>query len=83
MLAAVGTLAAQDTTRVDQGVRVGVDYRPGVGPGMVVLPGPGSTRFAPLWGGTSITPTASRWSRWPILRPAPNRAGRRGRWADR
>jgi TolB protein len=39
--AAAGTLAAQDTTRVDQGVRVGVDYRPGVRPGLVVLPGPG------------------------------------------
>src|SRR5687767_1973139 len=37
-----GTLAAQDTTRVDDGgVRVGVDYRPGVRPGLVVLPGPG------------------------------------------
>ena len=41
MFVAVGTLAAQDTTRVDQGVRVGVDYRPGVRPGLVVLPGPG------------------------------------------
>ncbi|MEO8088934.1 MAG: LpqB family beta-propeller domain-containing protein [Gemmatimonadales bacterium] len=41
MFAAGGTLAAQDTTRVDQGVRVGVDYRPGVRPGLVVLPGPG------------------------------------------
>ena len=35
------SLAAQDTTRVDEGVRVGVDYRPGVRPGLVVLPGPG------------------------------------------
>jgi TolB protein len=35
------TLAAQDTTRVEEGVRVGVDYRPGVRPGLVVLPGPG------------------------------------------
>ena len=41
IFAAAGTLAAQDTTRVDQGVRVGVDYRPGVRPGLVVLPGPG------------------------------------------
>jgi TolB protein len=32
-------LIAQDTTRVDEGVRVGVDYRPGVRPGLVVLPG--------------------------------------------
>lgn len=41
MFAAAGTLAAQDTTRVDEGVRVGVDYRPGVRPGLVVLPGSG------------------------------------------
>jgi len=40
-LAGASRLAAQDTTRVDQGVRVGVDYRPGVRPGLVVLPGPG------------------------------------------
>jgi len=40
-LAAAGSLAAQDTSRVDEGVRVGVDYRPGVRPGLVVLPGPG------------------------------------------
>jgi TolB protein len=41
MVAAAGTLAAQDTTRVDEGVRVGVDYRPGMRPGLVVLPGAG------------------------------------------
>ena len=40
MFTAAGTLAAQDTTRVDEGVRVGVDYRPGVRPGLIVLPGP-------------------------------------------
>jgi TolB protein len=40
LFAAAGTLAAQDTTRVDEGVRVGFDYRPGVRPGLVVLPGP-------------------------------------------
>jgi TolB protein len=34
-------LAAQDTTRVEEGVRVGVDYRPGVRPGLVVVPGMG------------------------------------------
>jgi TolB protein len=39
--AAAHTLMAQDTTRVEEGVRVGVDYRPGVRPGLVVLPGPG------------------------------------------
>jgi TolB protein len=33
--------SAQDTTRVEQGVRVGVDYRPGVRPGLVVLPAAG------------------------------------------
>ena len=33
--------AAQDTTRVEQGVRVGVEYQPGVRPGLVMLPGPG------------------------------------------
>ena len=38
---AAGTLGAQDTTRVDPGVRVGVDYTPGVRPGLVVLPGSG------------------------------------------
>jgi len=41
MFVSAGAVAAQDTTRVDQGVRVGVDYRPGVRPGLVVLPGPG------------------------------------------
>lgn len=40
-LLAAGRVSAQDTTRVDQGVRVGVDYRPGVRPGLVVLPGAG------------------------------------------
>src|SRR5918998_5971442 len=38
---AAGTLAAQDTTRVDEGVRVGVDYTPGTRPGLVALPGSG------------------------------------------
>jgi alkylation response protein AidB-like acyl-CoA dehydrogenase len=33
--------AAQDTTKVNEGVRVGVEYQPGVRPGLVVLPGPG------------------------------------------
>ena len=39
LFAAAPHLAAQDTTRVDAGVRVGVDYRPGMRPGLVVLPG--------------------------------------------
>jgi TolB protein len=34
-------LMAQDTTRVNEGVRIGVDYTPGVRPGLVVLPGVG------------------------------------------
>jgi TolB protein len=34
-------LVAQDTTRVDEGVRIGVDYRPGMRPGLVVVPGMG------------------------------------------
>ena len=38
---AAGNLVAQDTTRVDEGVRVGVDYTPGTRPGLVVLPGSG------------------------------------------
>jgi TolB protein len=33
--------AAQDTTKVNEGVRVGVEYQPGVRPGLVVLPGSG------------------------------------------
>jgi TolB protein len=40
-LAGVNSLAAQDTTRVDEGVRIGVDYTPGIRPGLVVLPGAG------------------------------------------
>lgn len=36
-----GRLVAQDTTRVDQGVRIGVDYTPGTRPGLVVVPGAG------------------------------------------
>ena len=33
--------AAQDTSRVNEGVRVGVEYQPGMRPGLVVLPGAG------------------------------------------
>lgn len=37
-----GSLAAQDSVPpVDQGVRVGIEYTPGVRPRLVVLPGPG------------------------------------------
>ena len=35
-------LTAQDTSAIDRGVRIGIVYRPGVRPGMVVLPGRGS-----------------------------------------
>jgi len=31
-------LTAQDTSAIDRGVRVGIIYRPGVRPGMVLLP---------------------------------------------
>src|SRR5207244_7016874 len=31
--------AAQDTSAIDRGVRIGIVYRPGVRPGLVVLPG--------------------------------------------
>jgi TolB protein len=32
-------LSAQDTSAIDRGVRIGIVYRPGVRPGLVVLPG--------------------------------------------
>jgi len=41
LLAAARSAGAQDTTRVEQGVTVGINYTPGVRPGLVVLPGPG------------------------------------------
>jgi TolB protein len=43
LFATLGThsLLAQDSTRVDEGVRIGVDYRPGMRPGLVVVPGMG------------------------------------------
>ncbi len=31
-------LSAQDTSTIDRGVRIGIIYRPGVRPGMVMLP---------------------------------------------
>jgi TolB protein len=47
LLAAVAALSAQpllaqDTSRVDEGVRIGVDYNPGTRPGLVVVPGVGT-----------------------------------------
>lgn len=41
LLAGAARLLAQDTTQFREGVRVGVDYIPGMRPGLVVLPGPG------------------------------------------
>ncbi|MBA3258550.1 MAG: PD40 domain-containing protein, partial [Gemmatimonadales bacterium] len=38
---AAAPLAAQDTTEFREGVRLGVEYQPGVRPGLIVLPGPG------------------------------------------
>jgi TolB protein len=40
-LAAAAPLAAQDTSAVKEGVRVGLEYQPGVLPGLVMLPGAG------------------------------------------
>jgi len=62
-------VAAQDTSQVKEGVRVGLEYQPGVRPGLVVLPGPGldsaraivrrdldySDRFEILDAGTAAT----------------------------
>jgi hypothetical protein len=31
-------LCAQDSSAIDRGVRIGISYRPGVRPGLVVLP---------------------------------------------
>ena len=36
-------LFAQDTSAIDRGVRIGIVYRPGVRPGLVMLPGRGAT----------------------------------------
>jgi TolB protein len=41
VLLSARTVTAQDTTRVDEGVRIGVDYSPGMRPGLVVIPGTG------------------------------------------
>ncbi len=41
LAAGITPAAAQDTTRVSEGVRVGVEYQPGVQPGLVMLPGAG------------------------------------------
>ena len=39
--AGITSAAAQDTSQVKEGIRVGLDYNPGVQPGLVVLPGAG------------------------------------------
>lgn len=41
LLGLPGTISAQDTLRPPEGVRVGIEYRPGVRPAVVVLPGRG------------------------------------------
>ncbi|MEP6688048.1 MAG: hypothetical protein ABJC36_06840 [Gemmatimonadales bacterium] len=41
LAAGVTRAAAQDTSQVKEGIRVGLDYNPGVQPGLVVLPGAG------------------------------------------
>jgi len=41
LVGTAGTVLAQDTTRVEEGVRIGVDYRPGTRPGLLVVPGTG------------------------------------------
>jgi TolB protein len=41
LAAGVTSAAAQDTSQVKEGIRVGLDYNPGVQPGLVVLPGAG------------------------------------------
>jgi len=46
LAAGITSAAAQDTTRVNEGVRIGVEYQPGLRPGLVVLPGPGLPRLA-------------------------------------
>ena len=37
MLVALARLSAQDSSAIDRGVRIGITYRPGVRPGMVIL----------------------------------------------
>jgi TolB protein len=41
LAAGITPAAAQDTTRVNEGVRIGVEYQPGTQPGLVMLPGAG------------------------------------------
>jgi TolB protein len=41
LAAGITPAAAQDTTRVNEGVRIGVEYQPGAQPGLVMLPGAG------------------------------------------
>ena len=67
-----GTAAAQDTTRVPEGVRVGINYTPGAQPGLVVIPGAGH-RLGPR----------DRGPRPRLQRPVQDHSGRRSRSADR
>ena len=48
LAAAPSGLRAQDTAAMDRGVRIGIVYRPGVRPGLVVLPGAGGAGGAAL-----------------------------------
>ena len=43
-------LAAQDTSKVREGVRVVLEYQPGVRPGLVVVPGFGLDWECSIWG---------------------------------
>ncbi|HEU5042215.1 MAG TPA: LpqB family beta-propeller domain-containing protein, partial [Gemmatimonadales bacterium] len=50
LLLAATPLAAQDTSRVQDAIRLGIEYRPGVRPKLVVVPGPGlDTLRAIVW----------------------------------
>lgn len=75
LLAALNSsiLVAQDTTRAQDAIRIGVEYTPGVRPGLIVVPGPGldtlravvrrdldySDRFEMLGDPGSLSATAS------------------------
>jgi TolB protein len=41
LAAGAGALAAQDAGRASDAIRIGITYRPGTRPGLVVVPGPG------------------------------------------
>ena len=41
LAAGAGTASAQDAGRASDAIRIGITYRPGTRPGLVVVPGPG------------------------------------------